>query len=187
VPRWWLFTVAAVLFSSPVAKPATAAEVYRWVDNEGVVHYSDQRPEHDAPVTVLEIESSPPSSAYDAVNDPYSILNQAARIHEGWRDLEAVRQARAQERSDALPHRELPSPPEYDGYFERSSYPYYWALPASSPDYRPGQGRQQIYALHTLDLLGQRPASVNSGPHLDRVERSQFLPIVPPPPLPQPR
>jgi hypothetical protein len=56
----------------------------------------------------------------------------------------------------------------------------------NGPDYRPGQGRQQIYAMHTLDLLGPRPSSINSGAHQERVFRSQFLPLVPAPPVVQP-
>lgn len=178
--------VAAALawVSAIVADPAAAGEIYRWVDADGGVHYSDTKPQHDAPVTTIDIES-PRRTDYDPVEDPYSILNQAARIHQIWLDLEEARQARARERIDAMAQAPRYRPPAYDSYLEYSNYnPYYSSWPAGSSDYRRGYGRQQIYALRTLDLLGPRPASINSGVHQDRVFRSQFLPIVPPPPPP---
>jgi hypothetical protein len=169
-----------------VAPQAPAAEIYHWIDDEGAVHYSDKPPSFDAVVTVIEIESSP-SPDYNAAEDPYSILNQAARTHETWLEVEGVRQARVQQRIDAMavasPQRQAPA--EYDSYLEYSSYyPYYAYWPASGDDYRPGEARDQAYALYTLDLLGQRPASINSGVHQDRVYRSQFLPLMPPAPAP---
>jgi hypothetical protein len=196
MPGWRALASVVAITSALAARDAIAQEIFRWVDDDGAVHYSDTLPEHDAAVTVVEIDP-PPSYAYNAAEDPYSILNQAARIHQYWLDLEAARQARVQQRVDARAGdgsgREAPA--EYDSYLENSNdYPYYW--PASGADYRPGEARDQIYALDTLDLLGQRPASINSGVHQDRVYRSQFLPLVPPapppprpepPPRPQPR
>ena len=139
---------------------------------------------------MIEIETAP-ATRYNAEDDPYSILNQAARIHERWLDLEEARQARVEERREAEASRNPPPPDygydRYDSYLEYSSYyPYYAYWPANGSDYRPGQGRQQIYAMNTLDLLGPRPASINSGEHQDRVFRSQFLPLVPAPPVVQP-
>jgi hypothetical protein len=166
-----------------LASDATAEEIYRWVDADGGVHYSDTRPEHDAPVAVLEIEASP-ASEYNAADDPYSILNQAARVHQNWLDLEAVRQERVQQRNEGMANREPLPPQEYDSYLDYSTYPYYAYWPAGSSDYQPGEARDQAYALRTLDLIGPRPASINSGEHQDRVFRSQFLPLVPPAPAP---
>ena len=163
-----------------------AGDIFRWVDEDGGVHYSDQRPADDATVTIVEIESSP-ARPYNAEDDPYSILNQAARTHERWLALEEARQARAAGRSAAAASRQPPAEYGYDSYLEYSSfYPYYAYWPANGSDFRPGQGRQQVYAMHTLDLLGPRPASINSGVHQDRVNRSQFLPLVPPPAPPRP-
>ena len=178
--------VAAGVFSA--ATTTLAEEIYHWVDEDGGVHYSDKRPVQDAPVAVIEIEA-PPATRYDAEDDPYSILNQAARTHERWLDLEEARQARAEEREETVVYRNPPSDYDdgYDSYLGYSSYyPYYAYRPSNGVDYRPGQGRQQIYAMNTLNLLGPRPSSINSGMHQERVFRSQFLPLVPPPPAVNP-
>ncbi len=187
--RWGMFAAVVAAFATPVAPEASADEIFHWVDEDGSVHYSDQKPSHDAPVTVIEIEIASAAS-YDPEDDPYSILNQAARTHERWLDLEAARQARAEAREETVVYRDVSQSDyddDYDGYFRYGTwYPdsVYW--PGNGSDYRPGMGRQQIYALDTLNLLGPRPASINSWIHQDRVYRSQFLPLVPPPPVVQP-
>ena len=176
---WPPLAAAAAILSAPVWSPALAGDIYRWVDEEGVVHYSDTRPHDEVPVEVVEIDASQ-SPDYNPAEDPYSILNQASRTHEIWLDYEAVRQARAQERLDAMADSPRPFPPAYQSYYEYSTYPYYSISPAPA-DYRPGYRREQLHALDTLDLVGPRPQSINSGTHQDRVTRSQLLPIVPPP------
>jgi hypothetical protein len=182
---WPRLAAAAAMLSAPVSNPALAGDIYRWVDEEGVVHYSDTQPHDEVPVEIVEIEASQ-SADYDPVKDPYSILNQAARLHEIWLDFEAARQARAEERLDAAPDGR-PSPPAYQSYYQYSTYPYYSPWPVPTPDDGRGYGRDQLYALDTLYLLGPRPQSINSGTHQDRVTRSQFLPIVPPlPPVLRP-
>jgi hypothetical protein len=191
-PSRAIVAALAAACAAIAAQRGTAEEIYRWVDADGGVHYSDAPPAQELPVTVLEVETAPRAPDI-AADDPYSILNQAARTHERWLEIEAVRQARAEQQAEALANRVPPEPQYYDGYHEYSTWPYYsnygyWR--GQAPDYRPGQGRQQIYAMHTLDLLGPRPASINSGVHQDRVARSQFLPLVPPPappPRPTPR
>ena len=188
--RWELLAAVVAACSTQLSPEAAAEEIYRWVDDGGTVHYSDTLPEHDAPVTVLEIETSS-RPAYNPEDDPYSILNQAARTHARWLDLEAARLARVEARREAAARRDPPPADyrddDYDSYLEYGTYyPYYAYWPANGSGYRPGQGRQQVYAMDTLNLLGPRPASINSGVHQDRVTRSQFLPLVPPPPVVQP-
>lgn len=186
-PRRLALGVTVAILAGAIANAATGGEVYRWVDEDGRVHYSDTKPRHDEPVTVVEIEIAEPAD-YDPAADPNSILNQAAQIHQTWLDLEEARRARAQQRIDARAHSPRPLPePAYDGYLEYARYPYYPVWPVGRPDYRPGTGRDQLHALYTLDLLGPRPASINSGAHLELVDRSQLLPLVPPAPRPQPR
>jgi hypothetical protein len=182
---WPRVAAAAAMLSASVSNPALAGDIYRWVDEEGVVHYSDTQPHDEVPVEIVEIEASQ-SADYDPVEDPYSILNQASRLHEIWLDFEAARQARAEERLDAAADGRA-SPPAYQSYYEYSTYPYYspWPVPAS--DDGRGYGRDQLNALDSLYLLGPRPQSINSGTHQDRVTRSQVLPIVPPlPPVLRP-
>jgi hypothetical protein len=186
--------VLAAVVATFALTAARADEIYHWIDEDGGVHYSDKPPSHDAPVTVVEIETDTASTvSYSPEDDPYSILNQAARTHERWLDLEEARQARAEARAASQPDTVVyrDDPYDYyddDGYYlgYGTWYPYNAYRPGIDSDYRPGIGRHQIYALNTLDLLGPRPSSINSGIHQDRVYRSQFLPLVPPPPVVNP-
>jgi hypothetical protein len=186
-------SIRSILLATCVAAFAVpeseADEIYHWIDEDGSVHYSDQKPGHDAPVTVIEIEAAP-ATPYNDEDDPYSILNQAARTHQRWLDIQAASLARAEARAETVDYRDESQrhyDDGYDSYIEYGNYyPYYAYWPANPGAYRPGQGRQQIYALNTLDLLGPRPSSINSGAHRDRVYRSQFLPLVPAPPVVQP-
>jgi murein DD-endopeptidase MepM/ murein hydrolase activator NlpD len=57
-----LFTLAAIMITS--ALPASAGQVYRWTDRDGIVHYDGDRP--DAPgadVTVLPFQAEPSAIA----------------------------------------------------------------------------------------------------------------------------
>ena len=185
--RWEMLVAAIAACAVQMSPEAAAEEIYRWVDDGGAVHYSDTKPGDDAAITVIEIEAGP-AVAYNPEDDPYSILNQAARTHDRWLDLEEARQARAEARAETVVYRDRPPVDnDYDDYLGYGTwYPYSSYFPGNGSESRPGQGRQQIYAMNTLNLLGPRPASINSGVHQERVYRSQFLPLVPPPPVVQP-
>lgn len=72
---------------------ATAYEVYRWVDEDGVPHFSQWKPEHSAGVTTLRITATNPPE-YDPSEDPYSIRKQAQRTNTVWTNMEQRRAAR---------------------------------------------------------------------------------------------
>lgn len=55
--RYWL--AAAALVALTLAAQPAGAEVYKWVDEEGVVHYS-QQPPAEGESTVLEPKTAPP-------------------------------------------------------------------------------------------------------------------------------
>ncbi|MEM7401686.1 MAG: DUF4124 domain-containing protein [Pseudomonadota bacterium] len=57
-----------------------AASVHKWVDENGVTHYSDQAPEHYV-AQVDEIKISNNYSQSNAQDDYYSVSNQWARMH----------------------------------------------------------------------------------------------------------
>ncbi len=96
--RSWLLLLAAML---ALAGPAGAHEIYKWVDENGVVHYGDARPAGtDAPVQTLHIpETNPPG--YDPVAESRAVVAEAERIRES---LAAERAAReeAADRQRAL-------------------------------------------------------------------------------------
>jgi hypothetical protein len=158
------------------AAPASADEIYRWVDADGAVHFSDARPlDDDLAVTTLELAEF--ASAYDPAADPYSILNQAARTHEKWQAIEAAGRERATAQPIVVT---LPATaPQTETRYYRYGRDYYVPVQPVLPGGDPSRiARQQYRALDELDLTGPQPYSINSGAHRDRVERSQSLPLV---------
>jgi len=168
---------------------AGATEIFQWIDDEGVVHFSDTRPESDVAVKALHVNKSTPAD-YDPQDDPYSILNQAARMNRSWAELEKIRDERAEKRrEEAERNRRYVELYEPDFYYQRPGR-YFWNSGRYPPTIRPPQNRvtrQQAYALQQTGLDGRRPNSINSGTHHARVQRSQALPLVGPPPRPAPR
>ena len=187
----------AILLSTTVTLSATwyrcavAGEIYRWVGDDGVVHYSDTKPRDEERFATLDIPDTRPQD-YDPTEDPYSVINQARRLNEAWTELDKARQEREERRLEQAQN-ERSTPPPYDpyaydpyyydrGYFYSSSWlgnRGYRGYPGGYPGVA---GRQQVRAAAELDLVGPRPYSINSGEHRARVFKSQFLPLVPPAP-----
>ena len=86
---------AMALTVALLAGPAAALEIYTWVDDEGVVHYSESRPAEEpaaSPVETFHIASTN-SRAYDPDDYYWSILNQAERIGEQWSAIQEQKAA----------------------------------------------------------------------------------------------
>ncbi len=85
---------AMALTAALLAGPAVALEIYTWVDDEGVVHYSESRPAEPAasPVETFHIAQTN-SLTYDPDDYYWSILNQAERIGEQWSALQEEKAA----------------------------------------------------------------------------------------------
>jgi hypothetical protein len=74
--------VASLLLCS--SSTANAAIVHKWIDADGVTHYSDEAPISDeTPVTLIDVEASATVSkdTEAAKDDYYSILKQWQRMH----------------------------------------------------------------------------------------------------------
>ena len=171
--------------------PAGATEIYRWVDEDGVVHFSDTKPA-DEEVNVLYVGSTNPPG-YEPAEDPYSIRNQADRINLTWSRLEDERDKRREVRREQAARRPLTVYAPYDPYDDAYHYSYYRPgfrppfRPPHRPDNRPVRPlpviRGQVTAMDELGLTGPRPHSINSGRHLARVESSaDFLDLARNPP-----
>lgn len=105
---------AMALAAALLPNPAGALEIYTWVDDEGVVHYSESRPEELAATQVETFHiASTNSLAYDPDDYYWSILNQAERIGEQWSTIQEqkaeeqalARTAAAEARIDELERR----------------------------------------------------------------------------------
>jgi len=126
-----LLAVCALLLP---AVSARAEEIYRWVDQSGVVHFSDAIPAAavaDVSTVVLE-ETLPPD--YDPEADLYNVAAQAER-------MQALREVMAKER-EARRERQrsaAQAPAEQDG--EAVRYPYnYGNIRYPRPPARPPTG-----------------------------------------------
>ena len=112
-----------------------AAEIYHWVDENGVSHFSQQPPDKDTQnVSTKKIDDSPPVAG-DQAEDIYNIKAHEERMAE-WR------KERDQERKDSL-ERKQQAAQQNQKYQQPESYgPSYWrrpiyARPPLSPPLRP--------------------------------------------------
>ena len=170
-----LLTAAALAAAWSTA--ADAAEIYRWVDADGVVHYSDEKPD-DEPFATLQLDDTRPAN-YDPTEDPYSIINQARRLNETWIELATARQEREELRRDQAQPDPSPPPHAYDPYAYGPRVFSYSPPFVSHRGYPIQRPQRQIQALEELGLAAPRPHSINSSAHRERVERSEALPAVP--------
>ena len=100
--------IAAMALAAALSPARVAAlEIYTWVDENGVVHYSETAPEEPAatPVETLHIASAN-SPAYDPDDYYWSIRKQAERIGEQWSTIrEEKAEAEAKARTAAAESR----------------------------------------------------------------------------------
>lgn len=103
----YLMTVVVLLAFGHL--PSAAADsLYRWVDDYGRLHLSDQPPPNDTQSAEELALPSYVSPTLPADRDPYSILNQLKRLEESRRQLAQERWERRQrERELHLREREL--------------------------------------------------------------------------------
>jgi len=81
---------------------AASAQIYRWVDQSGQVHYTNERPPKNVPATVVDPDAkesppAPPSS------ECYTIRCQGERMEERQRKREAEEERAYAERAAAAP------------------------------------------------------------------------------------
>jgi hypothetical protein len=116
-----------IIIAGFLSSPLIADEVFRWTDDNGVVHYSQWMPEKMEGVTRVTIRRSLPRD-YDPIEDPYSIRNQAARMRETWNKTVARREEREKQREEEAARRPLV---QYYPYYE--PYPNYNYRPILRP------------------------------------------------------
>lgn len=120
-------------------------QLYRWVDDQGQVHFSDQPPSHST--VPVQIQPLPPP-VRPPTDDRYSVMNQVKRLEGERQQLEAARRteklirleearrlaeieaARAQARQ-ADAEAERARQPVY------IVYPWFRKPPRTGPDHRP--------------------------------------------------
>lgn len=131
-----LFASAALFALRPA--PVSAQQIYRWVDGQGVVHFSDTAPVGESgEVSTLTLENTRPAS-YDPEQDLYNLEATEQRMQALRDELAAEREAR-RERAAAQPPAVVPYP-ERQHYGYPYDYPYgYPPLGPRPPGGHPGR------------------------------------------------
>jgi len=177
-----ILTVAVLVLLFAWAASANASEIYQWTEEDGVLHFSDTRPEDGAVVTTLRVQATNPPD-YDPLEDPYSIRNQATRTNAVWAELDKAREERQEKRREEAKRNLRYAPAPYDPYLYYSRPAYFsFAHPGRHLRHQPKLARRQFHALEELGLTGPRPHSINSGGQHARNEQSRNLPLVTPRP-----
>jgi len=140
------------------AAPVAAQEIYRWVDANGTVNFSDTAPgAESAGISTVVLEETRPAD-YDPETDIYDVAGQAERMQSMREEMAREREAR-RERNQTAAHTESPS---FDGsaqYGYPVGYPLY-PRPPMRPPSRPQPPRPEPYETSTLRPPGQ---TVDSG------------------------
>lgn len=122
--------LAAILIAGCCATPLFAEEVFRWTDDDGVVHFSQWMPNDIDGVTRFAMRRSL-TDEYDPHEDPYSIRNQAERMRETWKKTEERREDREQRHEEAAERAARQPVIEYYPYYV--PYPNYYIPPVIRP------------------------------------------------------
>ena len=136
------------------AVPAYAQEVYRWVDENGVVNFSDTAPAATAAdVDILALENPTPASD-DPGEDIYDVAGQAERMQALREEMAREREARRErQRESARPP--VAQPSEVVRYGYPYNYPGYPRPPARPPGKPPGRPTPEPFDTSTLRPPGQ--------------------------------
>ena len=175
--RLWTYEVTfpVCLLLMGITQAAFGSEIFHWVDEDGILHYSDWAPTNtDIEVRKVVIsESNPPD--YDPDEDPNSILDQASRTNERWQELKEQKEERREQRRELAAEPRNPAPVEYyEPYYDSSPWFYYPVRPGRPPgSAHPKPFRTAKHQVVALDRLGlspsERPYSINSSAHHERV------------------
>jgi len=91
----------AVLLSSGACLPVTAAAVHKWVDANGITHYSDAPPQVEpASTTLIELPDTRRDTNTTATGY-YSIANQWQRLHRERLELDKLALEQARQKATA--------------------------------------------------------------------------------------
>ncbi|HXJ52294.1 MAG TPA: DUF4124 domain-containing protein [Burkholderiales bacterium] len=85
-----------------IALPAAAADVYRWVDEKGTVHYSNEAPPKGVKSSKVDIDAEPRAPVTEGA-ECYTVRCQGERLEERLARREQIEAREAAERAAATP------------------------------------------------------------------------------------
>lgn len=152
-----LIIVATLVYIASLS--AFAAGVHKWVDENGVTHYSDEAPTSSATqVTFIEVPATY-STAANVENEYYSITNQWMRLHKERIAREKIKLEKAKQKAaqrPAVPQELYLNEPYEDRYIV--GYPNF---------IHRSHGRDRFHHKSRRDHSGKRAKHHRSG-HSDR-------------------
>ncbi|HEY7238909.1 MAG TPA: DUF4124 domain-containing protein [Burkholderiales bacterium] len=86
-----------------LALPAAAAEVYRWVDEKGTVHYSNEAPPKGVKSTKVDVDAEQPRAPVSDSPECYTVRCQGERLEQRLARREQIEAREAAERTAATP------------------------------------------------------------------------------------
>ena len=145
---------AGIVLSILLALPVSAAQVYTWVDDAGVTHFSETPPPNPA-TDMQRVNIQPPTASPDIPDDDfYSVINQAARMERTRLSNEKLAAEKKQADAEASRARAEAAAVQQGSYNYNTNndtryypvypyYPRYGHYPA-----RPGHGHQPVHPAH---------------------------------------
>ena len=118
--------------------PAVAAEVYKWVDEDGITHFSQMPPDTSVADVSQQVLRDTRPSDYDPEQDLYGVEEQAKRMQELRDEKDKRYQARLEREREAQKQQVI-------HYRTQESYGY--------PIYRPGWGNPRPPLLPTPPVV----------------------------------
>ena len=101
--------LVSLLACGLTAAPAAAQEIYRWTDENGVVHFSDTAPaDRSGGISTVTVEDTRPSD-YDPEADIYNVAAQAERMQARRENMQKEREARLERQRNAAQQQPAPS------------------------------------------------------------------------------
>ena len=128
-----MFLVLLVLSAVLVSTSLPAAEIYHWVDENGVAHYSQYRPPDNTPNVSTQELAGADSSRGGEVEDVYNVEAHEKRMA-GWREERDKKRADAREQKTKAAQQQSRQYPEPDRSYSR---PYWYPPVHNRPPQRP--------------------------------------------------
>jgi hypothetical protein len=135
---------------------ASAAQVYTWVDDSGVTHFSETPPAERTTDTQLIDITPTEAPASEADNEFYSVVNQADRMEARRLENEKLVAEKKQADAEARKARAEAAAIQQRSYNESADdNPRYYPIYPYYPRYghhpgRPGQGHKPVHPVHPI-------------------------------------
>ena len=144
------------------ASLASATQVFTWLDEAGVTHFSETPPPDPATDTQLVDIAPPPASANVPSGDFYSVINQADRMERNRLANEKLAAEKKQADAEASKARAEAAALQQGAYNNSYDDPRYYPVYPYYPRYghhpgRPGHGHKPVHPVYPRPARPKNP------------------------------